>query len=99
MTMRDLTVSRPLNEEYVSIIQKIQNIDALKFAVDMPSGVNADNGQIMAAALRIFVPPSVPALALAALRPTRMYPMPCVRLWERKRKLPSVPKTKNIMST
>ena len=44
-------LSRPLNETYVHIIQTIQKMKGLKIAVDMPSGVNADNGQIMGAAL------------------------------------------------
>ena len=45
-------LSRPLNEEYTAIIQLMQDIKGLKIAVDMPSGVNADNGQIMGAALK-----------------------------------------------
>ncbi len=40
-------LSRNLNEEYSDILQSINEIKALKFAVDMPSGVNSDNGQIM----------------------------------------------------
>lgn len=45
-------LSRNLNEEYSSILQKINNIKALKFAVDMPSGINADNGQVMGCAVK-----------------------------------------------
>lgn len=45
-------LSRPLNEEYTHIIQMIEKIEATKFAVDMPSGVNADNGQVMGIALK-----------------------------------------------
>ncbi len=45
-------LSRNLNEEYCSILQKINNIDACKIAVDMPSGINADNGQIMGCAVK-----------------------------------------------
>ena len=45
-------LSRPLNEEYTEIIQLMQNIKGMKFAVDMPSGVNADNGQVMGSALK-----------------------------------------------
>ena len=45
-------LSRPLNEEYISIIQRIQEMKGLKIAVDMPSGVNADNGQVMGRALK-----------------------------------------------
>ena len=45
-------LSRPLNEEYIRIIQHIQEMKGLKIAVDMPSGVNADNGQVMGVALK-----------------------------------------------
>ena len=45
-------LSRPLNEEYISIIQLMQDTKGCKFAVDMPSGVNSDNGQIMSVALK-----------------------------------------------
>ena len=45
-------LSRPLNEEYAQILQKIQEVKGTKIAVDMPSGVNADNGQVMGAALK-----------------------------------------------
>ena len=45
-------LSRPLNEEYMHIIQTVQKISGIKIAVDMPSGVNADNGQVMGSALK-----------------------------------------------
>lgn len=45
-------LSRPLNEEYAKIIQCINDTNGMKFAVDMPSGVNADNGQVMGAAVK-----------------------------------------------
>ena len=45
-------LSRNLNEEYCSIIQKINFIKAAKFAVDMPSGINSDNGQLMGCAVK-----------------------------------------------
>ena len=45
-------LSRPLNEEYAHIIQTLQKVKGLKFAVDMPSGINADNGQLMGIALK-----------------------------------------------
>ena len=45
-------LSRILNEEYVQIIQNMQKVKGEKVAVDMPSGVNADNGQIMGMALQ-----------------------------------------------
>ena len=45
-------LSRPLNEEYAKIIQNLQKVQGIKFAVDMPSGVNADNGQLMGIALK-----------------------------------------------
>lgn len=45
-------LSRNLNEEYASILQKINQINALKIAVDMPSGIDSDNGQIMGTAIK-----------------------------------------------
>ena len=45
-------LSRNLNEEYSSIIEKINKVNALKIAVDMPSGINADNGQVMGCAIK-----------------------------------------------
>lgn len=45
-------LSRPLNEEYAGIIQKIQKVSGVKVAVDMPSGINADSGQVMGIALK-----------------------------------------------
>lgn len=45
-------LSRNLSEEYCSIIQKINAIKAIKFAVDMPSGIHSDNGQIMGNAIK-----------------------------------------------
>lgn len=45
-------LSRTLSEEYLEIIDTINQIDAVRIAVDMPSGVNADNGQIMGAAVK-----------------------------------------------
>ena len=45
-------LSRPLNEEYIKIIQCINDTKGKKFAVDMPSGINADNGQVMGAAVK-----------------------------------------------
>ncbi len=45
-------LSRNLNEEYVALLQKINCMQALKIAVDMPSGVNSDNGQIMGCAVK-----------------------------------------------
>lgn len=44
-------LTRPLNEEYVKILNDINEIKSTKVAVDMPSGVNSDNGQIMGAAV------------------------------------------------
>lgn len=45
-------LSRTLNEEYVTILEMINRIDATKIAVDMPSGINADNGQVMGTAVK-----------------------------------------------
>ena len=44
-------LSRGLNEEYSQIINQINALKATKIAVDMPSGINSDNGQIMGAAV------------------------------------------------
>lgn len=40
-------LSRNLSEEYIDILNTINDVNGLKIAVDMPSGVNSDNGQIM----------------------------------------------------
>ena len=45
-------LSRPLNEEYTQIIQHINEVKGTKLAVDIPSGVNSDNGQIMGVAVK-----------------------------------------------
>lgn len=45
-------LSRNLEEPYLSIIEQINKIPAIKIAVDMPSGINADNGQVMGAAIK-----------------------------------------------
>lgn len=45
-------LTRSLNEDYIRILQMMQDISGIKIAVDMPSGINADNGQIMSMALK-----------------------------------------------
>ena len=45
-------LSRPLNEEYIKIVQLMSETQGIKVAVDMPSGINADNGQVMSIALK-----------------------------------------------
>lgn len=45
-------LSRSLNDEYADIMHIINATKGLKFAVDMPSGINSDNGQIMGAAVK-----------------------------------------------
>ena len=45
-------LSRNLNEEYASVLHMINETKGLKFAVDMPSGINSDNGQVMSAAVK-----------------------------------------------
>lgn len=45
-------LSRNLNEEYASVLQRMNRINALKIAVDMPSGINSDHGQIMGCAVK-----------------------------------------------
>lgn len=44
-------LSRNLNKEYIKILEFINHLTGLKVAVDMPSGINSDNGQIMGAAV------------------------------------------------
>lgn len=44
-------LTRGLNEEYCSIINQINELHGIKIAVDMPSGINSDNGQMMGAAV------------------------------------------------
>jgi len=45
-------LSRNLNQEYANILEHINAIDAKKIAVDMPSGINSDNGQLMGTAIK-----------------------------------------------
>lgn len=45
-------LSRGLSDDYISIIDKINAMQGVKIAVDMPSGINSDNGQIMGAAVK-----------------------------------------------
>ena len=45
-------LSRPLNQAYMNIIEMINASKGIKFAVDMPSGINADNGQVMGCAVK-----------------------------------------------
>lgn len=45
-------LSRNLNEEYIKLINIINNIKGTKIAVDMPSGINSDNGQVMGVAVK-----------------------------------------------
>ena len=45
-------LSRAINEEYANIVDLMNRCKGMKFAVDMPSGINSDNGQIMGCAVR-----------------------------------------------
>lgn len=45
-------LSRNLSDEYVQIIDLINAMPAVKIAVDMPSGIHADNGQVMGSAVK-----------------------------------------------
>ncbi|MBQ2902198.1 MAG: NAD(P)H-hydrate dehydratase [Agathobacter sp.] len=45
-------LSRPLNQAYMGLIEMINHIKGMKIAVDIPSGINADDGQIMGAVLK-----------------------------------------------
>lgn len=44
-------LSRGLNEEYSQIINQINELNGTKIAVDIPSGINSDNGQLMGTAV------------------------------------------------
>ena len=45
-------LSRDLSGDFQHIIEQISSLDAIKVAVDMPSGINSDNGQIMGKAIK-----------------------------------------------
>lgn len=45
-------LSRELDENYQEIFSTINNISGIKIAVDMPSGIHSDNGQIMGTAIK-----------------------------------------------
>ena len=45
-------LSRNLSDEYEEIIETINTVSAVKIAVDMPSGINSDNGQVMGCAVK-----------------------------------------------
>ena len=45
-------LSRNLNDEYIALLDKINYLNGIKIAVDMPSGINSDNGQIMGNAVK-----------------------------------------------
>lgn len=45
-------LSRTLSDEYADIIETMNQIDAIHIGVDIPSGVHADNGQIMGTAVK-----------------------------------------------
>jgi len=45
-------LSRNLSDEYISIINNINKMSGIKIAVDIPSGIHSDNGQIMGAAVK-----------------------------------------------
>ena len=44
-------LSRPLNAEYVQVIKDINAFSGLKIAVDIPSGICADNGKVLGVAV------------------------------------------------
>ena len=44
-------LTRVVDDEYIHIFRRIKDLKGIKFAVDMPSGINADNGQVMGAAI------------------------------------------------
>ena len=45
-------LSRSLNDEFCNIVEIINDMDAFKVAVDMPSGINSDDGNLMGSAVK-----------------------------------------------
>lgn len=45
-------LSRELSHEYIQVINAMNDFSALKFAVDIPSGICSDNGKVLGAAVR-----------------------------------------------
>lgn len=45
-------LSRELSPAYIQVIHDINHFSALKFAVDIPSGICSDNGKVLGAAVR-----------------------------------------------
>jgi hydroxyethylthiazole kinase-like uncharacterized protein yjeF len=46
-------LTRNLEGPYLTLVENLNTSKALKIAVDLPSGINADNGQIMGTALKV----------------------------------------------
>lgn len=59
---------RKLSDELIKLIEKINNSDAIKIAVDIPSGIDCDTGEILGAAVK------------ADLVVTFIVPKPCLYL-------------------
>jgi len=45
-------INRIIKDDYYNIIDKINNAGALIFSIDVPSGINSDNGSIMGIAIK-----------------------------------------------
>lgn len=45
-------LTRDLNEKYIGIIKKLNTIECIKIALDIPTGINGDTGKIMGEAFR-----------------------------------------------
>jgi hydroxyethylthiazole kinase-like uncharacterized protein yjeF len=45
-------ITRDLDKYYSDIIEKINNMNGVKIALDIPTGINGDNGQIMNTAFK-----------------------------------------------
>jgi len=48
-------LTRPVTGRYAALLERMNRAEAFRLAVDLPSGVNADNGQIPGAAFRADV--------------------------------------------
>ena len=68
-------INRALNEKWVELIERINGVNAQVLAVDVPSGLNADNGEPQGDAIRASITLTLGAPKLGLLLPSAW---PCV---------------------
>src|SRR6185436_7088569 len=61
--------SRPLDSEWVALIERVNQARARVLAVDLPSGLNADTGEPQGAAIRASVTFTVGSVKQGLLKP------------------------------